>query len=150
MKQIVMITDGKPSALTLEDGRIYRNAFGLDPLVISRTLEEVNRCVRRGILIKTFMLASDYGLIEFVRQVTETVPGQGVFHYAANAGPVFAGGLYEREKPERSLEYYSLRENQVLAASTALRMSCSKGVAGLSATSPRSTQTGLTAHLSSD
>jgi Ca-activated chloride channel homolog len=36
MRQIIMITDGKPSALTLDDGRIYRNAFGLDPLVISR------------------------------------------------------------------------------------------------------------------
>src|ERR1035437_5812480 len=35
MKQIVMITDGKPSALTLPDGRIYKNAFGLDPLVVS-------------------------------------------------------------------------------------------------------------------
>ncbi len=35
MRQIVMITDGKPSALTLEDGRIYKNAFGLDPLVVS-------------------------------------------------------------------------------------------------------------------
>jgi len=58
MKQIVMITDGKPSALTLEDGRTYRNAFGLDPLVISRTLEEVNRCRKQGILINTFMLAS--------------------------------------------------------------------------------------------
>ncbi|HEY6937538.1 MAG TPA: VWA domain-containing protein, partial [Terriglobales bacterium] len=34
MKQIIMITDGKPSALTLEDGRIYKNAFGLDPLVV--------------------------------------------------------------------------------------------------------------------
>src|SRR5437868_7953049 len=42
MKQIVMITDGKPSALTLEDGRIYKNAFGLDPLVVSQTLEEVS------------------------------------------------------------------------------------------------------------
>src|ERR1700746_859499 len=41
MKQIVMITDGKPSALTLEDGRIYKNAFGLDPLVVTQTLEEV-------------------------------------------------------------------------------------------------------------
>jgi len=50
MKQIVMITDGKPSALTLEDGRTYRNAFGLDPLVISRTLEEVNRCKKQGII----------------------------------------------------------------------------------------------------
>ena len=46
MRQIVMITDGKPSCLTLEDGRIYKNAFGLDPLVISQTLEEVNRCKR--------------------------------------------------------------------------------------------------------
>ncbi len=44
MKQIVMITDGKPSALTLEDGRIYKNAFGLDPLVVSQTLEEVSKC----------------------------------------------------------------------------------------------------------
>ncbi len=79
MKQIVMITDGKPSALTLEDGRIYRNAFGLDPLVISKTLEEVNRCARRGILINTFMLASDYGLIEFVRKVTELCRGKAYF-----------------------------------------------------------------------
>src|SRR5208337_1861266 len=50
MKQIVMITDGKPSALTLEDGRIYKNAFGLDPLVVSQTLEEVSKCKRAGVL----------------------------------------------------------------------------------------------------
>src|SRR6202789_2371070 len=79
MKQIVMITDGKPSALTLDDGRIYRNAFGLDPLVISRTLEEVGRCARRGILINTFMLASDYGLVDFVRKVTELRRGKAYF-----------------------------------------------------------------------
>ena len=59
MKQIVMITDGKPSALTLPDGRIYKNAFGLDPLVVSETLEEVARCKRSNIMINTFMLASD-------------------------------------------------------------------------------------------
>ncbi len=79
MKQIVMITDGKPSALTLEDGRIYKNAFGLDPLVVSRTLEEVNRCKRQGILINTFMLASDYGLISFVQKVTELCKGKAYF-----------------------------------------------------------------------
>jgi Ca-activated chloride channel family protein len=79
MKQIVMITDGKPSALTLDDGRIYRNAFGLDPLVISRTLEEVGRCARRGILINTFMLASDYGLVDFVRKVTALCRGKAYF-----------------------------------------------------------------------
>src|SRR5437868_662495 len=79
MKQIIMITDGKPSALTLEDGRIYKNAFGLDPLVISRTLEEVARCKRQGILINTFMLASDYGLVQFVQKVTELCKGKAYF-----------------------------------------------------------------------
>jgi len=79
MRQIVMITDGKPSCITLEDGRTYRNAFGLDPLVIGKTLEEVSRCRKQGILINTFMLASDYGLVNFVRQVTEMCRGKAYF-----------------------------------------------------------------------
>jgi Ca-activated chloride channel family protein len=79
MRQIVMITDGKPSCLTLEDGRTYRNAFGLDPLVISKTLEEVNRCKKQGILINTFMLATDYGLVNFVQKVTEMCRGKAYF-----------------------------------------------------------------------
>ena len=79
MRQIVMITDGKPSCLTLEDGRVYKNAFGLDPLVISKTLEEVNRCKKKGILINTFMLASDYGLVNFVQKVTEMCRGKAYF-----------------------------------------------------------------------
>jgi Ca-activated chloride channel family protein len=79
MRQIVMITDGKPSCLTLEDGRMYKNAFGLDPLVISRTLEEVSRCKKQGILINTFMLASDYGLVNFVQKVTEICRGKAYF-----------------------------------------------------------------------
>ena len=79
MRQIVMITDGKPSALTLEDGRIYKNAFGLDPLVVSETLHEVVRCRRNGILINTFMLASDYGLVNFVQKVTEICRGKAYF-----------------------------------------------------------------------
>jgi Ca-activated chloride channel homolog len=79
MKQIVMITDGKPSALTLEDGRIYKNAFGLDPLVVSQTLEEVSKCKRAGVMINTFMLASDYGLVQFVQKVTEMRRGKAYF-----------------------------------------------------------------------
>ena len=79
MKQIIMITDGKPSALTLEDGRIYKNAFGLDPLVISQTLEEVARCRKRGILINTFMLASDFGLVQFVQKITQMCRGKAYF-----------------------------------------------------------------------
>jgi Ca-activated chloride channel family protein len=79
MRQIVMITDGKPSCLTMDDGRLYKNAFGLDPLVISRTLEEVSRCKKQGILINTFMLASDYGLVNFVQKVTEMCRGKAYF-----------------------------------------------------------------------
>jgi Ca-activated chloride channel family protein len=79
MKQIVMITDGKPSALTLEDGRIYKNAFGLDPLVVSETLQEVSTCKRAGIMINTFMLASEYGLVQFVQKVTEMCRGKAYF-----------------------------------------------------------------------
>jgi Ca-activated chloride channel family protein len=79
MKQIVMITDGKPSALTLPDGRIYKNAYGLDPLVVSETLEEVARCKRSNIMINTFMLASDHGLIQFVHKVSEMCRGKAYF-----------------------------------------------------------------------
>src|SRR5438132_194574 len=76
MRQIIMITDGKPSALTLEDGRIYKNAFGLDPFVVGQTLEEVNKCKRAGIMINTFMLASDYSLVHFVQKITEMCRGK--------------------------------------------------------------------------
>jgi uncharacterized protein with von Willebrand factor type A (vWA) domain len=79
MKQIVMITDGKPSALTLPDGRIYKNAFGLDPLVIAETLEEVNRCKRSNVMINTFMLASDFQLVQFVQQVSAMCRGKAYF-----------------------------------------------------------------------
>ncbi len=79
MRQIVMITDGKPSALTLDDGRIYKNAFGLDPLVVTQTLEEVAKCRRSGILINTFMLATDYSLVHFVQKVAELCRGKAYF-----------------------------------------------------------------------
>ena len=86
MKQIVMITDGKPSAMTLEDGRIYKNAFGLDPMVIAKTLEEVGRCKRQGIMINTFMLANDFHLVNFVRKVSEICRGKAYFTNPYNLG----------------------------------------------------------------
>lgn len=86
MRQIIMITDGKPSALTLEDGRIYKNAFGLDPLVVSQTLAEVAKCRRAGILVNTFMLASDYSLVHFVQKVTEICRGKAYFTTPHNLG----------------------------------------------------------------
>ena len=86
MKQIVMITDGKPSALTLPDGRIYKNAYGLDPLVVSETLEEVSRCKRSNVLINTFMLASDHHLVQFVQKVSEMCKGKAYFTTPHNLG----------------------------------------------------------------
>ncbi|MGE0452546.1 MAG: VWA domain-containing protein [Vicinamibacteria bacterium] len=79
MKQIVMITDGKPSALTESDGRIYRNPFGLDPRVIALTLKEVANCKRQGIMVNTFMLARDRELVAFVKKVAEMCRGKAYF-----------------------------------------------------------------------
>jgi Ca-activated chloride channel family protein len=79
MRQIVMITDGKPSALTRPDGRIYRNAFGLDPFIVSETFAEVAACRKAGILINTFMLARDHDLVSFVRRVAEICHGKAYF-----------------------------------------------------------------------
>src|SRR5213593_2888940 len=71
MRQIIMITDGKPSAITLPTGRIYKNAFGLDPMILEETFKEVATCRKAGILTNTFMLASDHYLFVFVKKVTE-------------------------------------------------------------------------------
>jgi len=79
MKQIVMITDGKPSAITEGDGRIYRNPFGLDPRVVALTLKEVANCRRQDILVNTFMLARDRELVAFVKKVTEMCRGKAYF-----------------------------------------------------------------------
>jgi Ca-activated chloride channel family protein len=79
MKQIVMITDGKPSAITLPDGRIYKNAYGLDPMVLGETLREVGNCRRQGIQINTFMLARDPELIAFVQRVSQMTRGKAYF-----------------------------------------------------------------------
>jgi Ca-activated chloride channel family protein len=79
MKQIIMITDGKPSAVTRPDGRIYRNAFGLDPFVLRETFAEVAACRRSGILINTFMLARDDDLVAFVRRVARICKGKAYF-----------------------------------------------------------------------
>jgi Ca-activated chloride channel homolog len=79
MKQIIMITDGKPSALTQPDGRIYKNAFGLDPFIVAETCAEVAACRKSNIMINTFMLARDYDLVSFVRRVAEICKGKAYF-----------------------------------------------------------------------
>ena len=79
MRQIVMITDGKPRALTMPNGQIYKNSMGLDATVIGTTLREVADCRRSGIMINTFMLARDRALVEFVKRVSEISKGKAYF-----------------------------------------------------------------------
>ena len=97
MRQIVMITDGKPSALTLEDGRIYKNAFGLDPFVVGETMEEVNKCKRAGIMINTFMLATDYSLVQFVQKITQMCKGKAYFTTPYNLGQYLLMDFLQRK-----------------------------------------------------
>jgi len=79
MRQIVMITDGKPSAITMPNGQVYKNPAGLDPRVIKETLREVAACRKAGILINTFMLARDPALVQFVGKVCEMARGKAYF-----------------------------------------------------------------------
>ena len=79
MRQVIMITDGKPSALTMPNGMIYKNAMGLDAMVISETLREVANCRRSGIVINTFMLARDRALVEFVKRMCQISRGKAYF-----------------------------------------------------------------------
>ena len=105
MKQIVMVTDGKPTACFVDSAdfprlgqkrtekqgnsahptrRLYKNSMGGDPLVMSETFKEVQACRKAGIMINTFMLASDYYLVEFVKQMSAMTNGKAYFANPAN------------------------------------------------------------------
>ena len=79
MRQIIMITDGKPSAVTMPDGMIYKNSGGMDQHILQQTFREVSACRRAGILINTFMLAQDPYLVQFVQKVSEIAKGKAYF-----------------------------------------------------------------------
>ena len=79
MRQIIMITDGKPSAMTMPNGQVYTNAMLLDPHVLKVTFDEVAACRKSGIVINTFMLARDRLLVEFVKKVGEICRGKAYF-----------------------------------------------------------------------
>ena len=100
MKQIIMITDGKPSALFVEGDafstmrgkaagsgpRLYKNSMGLDPLIIDATLAEAAHCRKVGIIVNTFMLTDDYYLVEFVKKLTEIAHGKAYFTTSLSLG----------------------------------------------------------------
>ncbi|HEX8639155.1 MAG TPA: VWA domain-containing protein [Pyrinomonadaceae bacterium] len=98
MKQIVMVTDGKPTAAFVEPSNaaffnqrrrssavqgekklLYKNSMGNDPFVMAETFKEVQACRKSGIMINTFMLASDYYLVEFVKKMSAMTRGKAYF-----------------------------------------------------------------------
>ncbi len=85
-KQIFMITDGKPSMITRSDGSQYKNPFGLDPIVVNRTLDEAIVCRKKRIPITTFMIAEDPYLRRFVQKLTELNHGRAYFASPNNLG----------------------------------------------------------------
>ncbi|NCW46481.1 MAG: VWA domain-containing protein, partial [Gemmatimonadaceae bacterium] len=86
MRQIIMITDGKPSALSMPDGQIYKNSMGLDGYVLAETLREVAACRKSNIMINTFMLARDRALVEFVKQMCQISRGKAYFTNTMSLG----------------------------------------------------------------
>ncbi|MEA2174865.1 MAG: Ca-activated chloride channel [Blastocatellia bacterium] len=114
MKQIVMVTDGKPTACFLEQGgnasakqgggastttrRLYKNPMSLDPFVMAETFKEVQACRKAGIMINTFMLASDYHLVEFVKQMTAMTNGKAYFANPENLSQFVLIDFLRRKK----------------------------------------------------
>ena len=111
MRQIIMITDGKPSALFVDDGqysnrskesgrRLYKNPMGLDAMIVESTLAEAAQCRRSGIIINTFMLTDDYYLVEFVKQLTRIAHGKAYFTTSLSLGQ-YVMMDFMRRKTER-------------------------------------------------
>ena len=93
-----MITDGKPTAAFIEPSNpaylshrrlssrvagqqrvLYKNSMGNDPFVMAETFKEVQACRKAGIMINTFMLASDYYLVDFVKRMSAMTNGKAYF-----------------------------------------------------------------------
>ncbi|MEM1179833.1 MAG: VWA domain-containing protein [Acidobacteriota bacterium] len=99
-KQIFLITDGKPSAITEVDGEVYKNPFGLDMRIVNLTLEEADLCRRQKVVITTFMIASDPTLQNFVEKLTQTNRGRAYFASPDNLGE-FILADYIRNRRQR-------------------------------------------------
>jgi uncharacterized protein with von Willebrand factor type A (vWA) domain len=98
-KQIFMVTDGKPSAMFEESGRLYKNSFGLDPRIVNKTLDEAVACRREKVTISTFMVARDPYLINFIEELTKANHGRAYYSGLQNLGEfVFVDYIRNRRK----------------------------------------------------
>jgi Ca-activated chloride channel family protein len=100
MRQIIMITDGKPSAVTLPDGQVYLNSGGLDEFILKETFQQVAECRKSGILINTFMLARDPYLVQFVQRVSEIAQGKAYFTSTLTLGQSIMMDFLKRKRQQ--------------------------------------------------
>jgi Ca-activated chloride channel family protein len=100
MRQIIMITDGKPSAVTLPDGQVYLNSGGLDEFILNETFRQVAECRKSGILINTFMLARDPYLVQFVQRVSEIAQGKAYFTSTLTLGQSIMMDFLKRKRQQ--------------------------------------------------
>ena len=77
-KQIFMITDGKPTCIK-ENGKYYRNSFGLDRKILTKTLNLGAQALRQHIPVTTFMIATDEYLKQFVQDFTKINRGRAYY-----------------------------------------------------------------------
>ena len=85
-RQVLMVTDGKPSCLTERNGKLYKNPFGLDRRVVDKTLDEAVACRREGIPVTTFMLTHDPLLVGFVEEFTAANRGRAYYSRPGELG----------------------------------------------------------------
>jgi len=98
-KQIFMVTDGKPSAIFDDSGRLYKNPIGLDPRIVNKTLDEAVQCRRESIIISTFMIAQDPMLVEFIGELTKVNRGRAYYTSLDNLGDfIFVDYIRNRRK----------------------------------------------------
>lgn len=98
-KQIFMVTDGKPSAIVEDNGRLYKNSYGLDQRIVNKTLDEAVACRREKIVISTFMVARDPYLINFVEELTQANHGRAYYSALDDLGQfIFVDYIRNRRK----------------------------------------------------
>jgi len=99
-RQIILITDGEPTAHIRPDGEPFFH-YPPVPETVDATLVEVNRCSREGIRINTFMLDADRALTDFVEKLTELNRGRAFFTTPDTLGDYLLVDFLEQRRSVR-------------------------------------------------
>jgi Ca-activated chloride channel homolog len=99
-KQIMMVTDGKPTCIK-QGKKYYKNPYGFDRKIINRTLALGLTCRKLNIPITTFMVARDPYLASFVDQFTKANNGKAFYSTLDKLGE-FIFMDYKKSKKKRN------------------------------------------------